>query len=171
MSKSNYRITEHDLDVLSSAAVVFATAADLCVKAIEEGVQQRYIKTAEYKALVNKVGIVAARQILADECRKKIHNEGVLSMTSLLKHAKEIHENITRIQEYAIDPKSYTDPNDVKPWELYDGFDTCAKIMIRDFVIRGNIPSEDYIKIESTLKAMQKVNNNDLDLNSKFEYE
>lgn len=147
-------LTTDELDKLTGLAVLFTHAADIVVTKMQETYELQYRKTNEYKALCKKNGKPQADEIVKGEVRRILRHDEKFNVGQWLKKADELHTITERITARSMECIGKAGECDM--FKSYDYLMTDANNFCRLALYLYNIPDADYLKFESTMKAMAK---------------
>lgn len=140
--------TNDDMKTLSSLIVGAMHEIEVCVSLTEEHFRRDYEKSKEFKKIKKQYGVAAAKAALNEITRNQIRGEQVMMIGRFLEECKRFHLLMEKVMDIVFDISS------MNAMETYDAVmhDANYRAMCNCLVM--NVPDENLLKMESTLKVL-----------------
>ena len=144
-------ITEHEADLASAGLEVMIHAAERFTEVLLQYYEQRIKERQDYLELKKKVGKQAANAYIKKLNREMLMSDEKMRLGEWCEAARKLLQKTERCTTVGMEAKI---DKTVSACEMFDALMMDANMMCRLFLYYGNIPPEEQLKMESTLKLM-----------------
>ena len=148
-------LTLQDLKVLESLFIIEMHSAEHIFRLVENGMEEIYKQSKDYKKLVKQYGKLRADQIVKTYTHRVLTQDEQFNIGKLLEVCKTLHHYMDRLTVAGIEMKPGTKDKGRKEAEMFDALQSDSNKLAYYHALLSNIHADD-IKLDSTLKALAK---------------
>ena len=144
-------ITEHEADIASAGMEVMIHAAERFIEVLLLHYEQQIKERNDYVALKKKFGKVAADEYVRKLNRQMLMQDEKMRLGEWCEAARKLLAKTDRCTDVGMTCKKH---EDVSASEMFSALQNDANAMCRLFLYYGNIPSDNMMQLESTMKVL-----------------
>lgn len=144
-------ITEHEADIASAGMEVMIHAAERFIEVLCQHYEQKIRERDEYKQLRKLYGKARADEYVRKLNRRMLMQDEKMRLGEWVHTARTLLAKTDRCTEVGMACKKH---EDVSAGEMFSALQNDANAMCRLFLYYGNIPEENMVKMESTMKVL-----------------
>lgn len=149
-------LTLQDLKVLESLFIIEMHSAEHIFRLVENGMEEIYKQSKDYKKLVKQYGKLRADQIVKTYTHRVLTQDEQFNIGKLLEVCKTLHHYMDRLTVAGIEMKPGTKDKGRKEAEMFDALQADSNQLAYVHALLSNVPESDMLKVISTLKVLAK---------------
>lgn len=144
-------VTEHEADIASAGLEVMIHAAERFIEVLLLHYEGKIRERDEYKQLKKQYGKAVADEYVRRLNRQLLMQDQKMRLGEWCKAARTLLAKTERCTEVGMACKKH---EDVSAGDMFSALQNDANAMCRLFLYYGNIPEENMVKMESTMKVL-----------------
>ena len=149
-------LTIEEIKTLESMFIVEMHSAERIFRVIENGLENIYRQSKDYKKLVKQYGKAAADKIAQEYTHRVLTQDETYNIGKLLEECKTLHYYMDRLTAAAIAIDPNAEDKGRKEMEMFDALQSDSNQLAYIHALLSNVPEQDMLKVISTLKVLAK---------------
>ena len=149
-------LTIEEIKTLESMFIVEMHSAERIFRVIENGLENIYRQSKDYKKLVKQYGKAAADKITKEYTHRVLTQDETYNIGKLLEECKTLHYYMDRLTAAAIAIDPNAEDKGRKEMEMFDALQSDSNQLAYIHALLSNVPDQDMLKVISTLKVLAK---------------
>lgn len=149
-------LSKEEIKTLESMLIVSAHEMNVILNAIELGLFRIYKESKDYKKLVKMYGKTNADEIVKATTHQQLTQDETYQIGKILQKIGELKYLFDRLTGAGTAITPGTKDKEMKEMEMFEALMNDANLFAWRHAMMCNIPAEDDIKLDSTLKLLAK---------------